>query len=480
MFNKVLNNKFIVPILLIFLFTGLNHYLLQVTTPIDLPFEVDIITIVSHITRILLYCSIFIFVIRLTDVVIFKYFIEKKLLIKIPKLFIDVYNTLVFIGLIVAILNQIFNVPLVALFATISAIGVVVGFALKDILADIFSGIALNSEKSFKIGDNVELDNGIVGIVRDITWRATYIEEPTRMMTIVPNAKMNNMQIRNYHFGEKYYQLRLSFHLKHDIPTERVLRIVNSALKDENMNINSEMSDVHVIDIDELGVKYGLRFFVPDISSEYPIRSKLLCSIMDNLYRSGLTPSYPNRDVFFTEMPARILSSEARKEFVVSRLELFETLSSSEKEILIGILKERRYSIGDAIVKQGEEGSSLFILVEGLLGVSIRDEETNKDIKVGKLQAGNTFGEFSLLTGENRSATVTVEHDCIVYEIKKEDFSIIIENNPELANYLAQILAKRQLSTKQEIENTHSKEQKIEIEKVNENILAKIAKMFNL
>ena len=342
-----------------------------------------------------------------------------------------------------------------------------------------FPGIGLNIEQPFKIGDEVELSNGVVGVVSDITWRATYILEPTRMMTIVPYSKMNAMQIRNYSKPNRYYQFRLSFHLNHNVPTQRVLRIVSAALKDENLGINSEVSDVHVIDINELGVEYGLRFYVSDILAVYPIRSKLLSAIMDNLYKSGLTPAYPNRDVFFKEMPERTLSSEQRKEFVISRLKLFETLSDAKKTLLTTALKEKTYSIGDKIVKQGEEGSSLFILVEGLLTVMIKDEKSGNDITVGKLKAGNSFGEFSLLTGEHRSATVIAEHDSVVYEIKKEDFAPIIEHNPELANYLATTLAKRKLSAQQTIDGIEAQADQVKTDSMSENILDKMSKIFN-
>lgn len=477
--NKSPLYKFLIPILPIVILLILNHYLSSMSDEINLVVGLDILSIIANMISISLYLSIAFFIIRFTNILIFNYILENKLSYQIPKLLIDIHNTLVVIGFILTIFNQVFFVPLTGLLTATSALSVVLGFALKDILADIFAGIALNVEKPFKIGDDIELDNGVVGTVKDITWRATHIEEPTRIITIIPNAKMNNMQMKNYHKNARYYQERLSFHLNHNIPTKRVLRIVTSALKDENLNLNFEISDVHVIEINELGVKYGVRFFVSDISSLYPVRSKLLCKIMDNLYQSGLTPSHPNQDIFFSEMPATVLNNNERKEFVISKLELFETLNSQEKNILMGRLKERKYSIGDVVVSQGDEGSSLFILVEGLLEVKIKDKETAKEYKVASLQAGNSFGEFSLLTGEKRSASVVVEHDSIIYELQKEDFAPLLENNIQLANQLALILAKRQLSSKETIENFCLIQNAEETKKAGKNILEKMSTVFS-
>ena len=51
-------------------------------------------------------------------------------------------------------------------------------------------------------------------------------------------------------------------------------------------------------------------------------------------------------------------------------------------------------------------------------------------VRMGRVRAGDFFGEVSLLTGEPRSATVTAVTDCVVYEIRKQDFEPLLKARP--------------------------------------------------
>lgn len=128
-----------VPLVLIMFWTGLNMYIMSIMTNFEGPIGSKLIHITLNITDALFYLSFSWFIIRFTNIFVFEYFMEKRLSITTPKLLKDVYNILVFIGSIITILNRIFEIPLTGLLAATSAVGVVLGFALRDVLADLFS-----------------------------------------------------------------------------------------------------------------------------------------------------------------------------------------------------------------------------------------------------------------------------------------------------------------------------------------------------
>ena len=73
------------------------------------------------------------------------------------------------LGIIVG-LNKSYNVEISGLVATSGIAIAVLGFALRNMISDVFTGIALNIEKPLKYGDWIEIENGVVGRVEEINW----------------------------------------------------------------------------------------------------------------------------------------------------------------------------------------------------------------------------------------------------------------------------------------------------------------------
>jgi len=97
----------------------------------------------------------------------------------------------------------------------------------------------------------------------------------------------------------------------------------------------------------------------------------------------------------------------------------------------------------EKLIRQGDTGESMFILVEGQANVVFERNGSSKFI--ASLGPGDCFGEMSLLTGERRSATVMATSDCEVVEIARPILAKSLKQNPELLNELSQLLAKRQM-----------------------------------
>jgi CRP-like cAMP-binding protein len=97
------------------------------------------------------------------------------------------------------------------------------------------------------------------------------------------------------------------------------------------------------------------------------------------------------------------------------------------------------------MIRQGENGDSMFIIVEG--DANVVAERNGQSRHIASMKAGDCFGEMSLLTGELRSATVTASSDCEVVEIDKAVLGESLKANPGLLAQLSELLAQRQLKT---------------------------------
>ena len=100
---------------------------------------------------------------------------------------------------------------------------------------------------------------------------------------------------------------------------------------------------------------------------------------------------------------------------------------------------------GEAVIEEGTDGESMFILLRGTAQVSV--EKNGSHVRVGVLRQGDCFGEMSLLTGEKRTATVRAEKDCEVVEISKPIMGELLRSSPACLDQLSSLLAHRKIET---------------------------------
>jgi len=110
-----------------------------------------------------------------------------------------------------------------------------------------------------------------------------------------------------------------------------------------------------------------------------------------------------------------IVSSPELKAFLVAT-PLFGGVSDASLDILISMLDERRFDLGDSIVAEGEPGRSMYIVHSGKLVVS-KIGESGRVIRMSHLGLGDFFGEMTLIEPQNRSATVVAETPTVLYEL---------------------------------------------------------------
>lgn len=93
----------------------------------------------------------------------------------------------------------------------------ILGFAIRNVLADVLSGIAIGVEAPYRIGDWVEFDPVTLGRVIEIGWRTTRILTPNDTYMILPNSQISRQMLTNYSAPRKQYQAKLEIILGHDI-----------------------------------------------------------------------------------------------------------------------------------------------------------------------------------------------------------------------------------------------------------------------
>ena len=123
---------------------------------------------------------------------------------------------------------------------------------------------------------------------------------------------------------------------------------------------------------------------------------------------------------------------------ILRRVPLFNSFGDDDIAALADEIRLQDFKPGTEIVSEGAAGESLFVVVSGLLDV-FKQTDAAEARKVGLLTPGHVFGEWSLLTGASRSATVTAAAETSLLEIDKAKLVPILTPHPEILAELSRI-----------------------------------------
>jgi small-conductance mechanosensitive channel/CRP-like cAMP-binding protein len=357
-----------------------------------------------------------------------------------PRLLGDMARAVLFAAAGVAILVLVFGQPALGLLTTSGVAVAVIGFALRNVISDLFSGIALGIDRPYRIADWIETAQGCAGRVEELSWRATRLVTRDGVPQLVPNGLIAAHRLVNYGPAGSHYRVSLRVPLDPGLPPERARRVLLSGALDAGRDIPGLAPDVVLHEIADGAAVYLVRFHVPDYGREALCRDAVAGAVLRALQHVGLSIARPARDLRL-DRPGPV-PPRPRRAALLSRIELFRGFPAAERAGLEEQMRERLFQRGNSVVGQGEPGSSLFILAEGALDVE-RDQD-GKMTPLGRLVPGDVFGEMSLLTGQPRTATVRAATDAVVFEVAKDHLDPVLQRRPELAEGLAAMVASRQ------------------------------------
>ena len=122
------------------------------------------------------------------------------------------------------------------LFQGTAIIGAVAGLAAQPVLGDFFSGIAITLNKPFEIGDWVELENGTVGVIADITPRHVVIRGLGTVDIIVPNSKINSLIIKDTSF-KKLRSAKMTFNVAYGSDVEKACEVIRNVIAESELTV---------------------------------------------------------------------------------------------------------------------------------------------------------------------------------------------------------------------------------------------------
>ena len=222
------------------------------------------------------------------------------------------------------------------------------------------------------------------------------------------------------------------------------------------------------------GVSYEIKVWIEDHGQMNRILSDVRTNAWYASRREGFVMPYPQ--LVLHRPHSRDTSGHARElaARVLRGHELLEFIPGEQLDHLVRESAVQMFANAEHIVRQGEAGASMFLLVKGEVEVLI-DRDGHRTC-VARLGSGDCFGEMSLLTGAPRTATVVAVGEVEAVEIDKTVFGALVSDNPEMLTNLSELLAKRQLANEQLTSEAPAQQ----VEAVRRGVLGKLREFFSL
>jgi small-conductance mechanosensitive channel len=325
-------------------------------------------------------------------------------------------------------------------FLTTSAVGaVVVGFALQDTLGNLFAGLAIQIEKPFRVGHWVRIGD-FEGRVQEVTWRATKLLTKAGQFVIVPNSVMSKDPILNHSEPTIPTRIDVEVGASYDVPPNVVKRALHEALDNAPLVLREPPADVLIQDFGASSMNYRVRFWIDDFGRDNTARDQVRSNIWYTFRRHNIEIPYPIQVEYSRDEPNP--RSSERLHALAERLgaiDLFAGFDDVERLRLAEICRERLFGAGERIVRQGDAGQSMFVLLEGRVRVTL--EPSGQEVAV--TTAGGFFGEMSMLTGDPRTATVTALDDAVLLEITSDRFRDLAVRRASLVEQVSAVVSAR-------------------------------------
>lgn len=372
--------------------------------------------------------------------------------------------------------SQFPGVQLSALFTGSTIIGIVVGLALQDTLGNLFAGLALSADQPFQVGDVILIPNRGEGVIEHVSWRGVTIRTFQNKVLVISNAVLgreifevapkNNLNAKIVFFNSVY-----------SASPAKTIHAVREAVRQVE-NVSPKIRPVvRIRGLAADGIDWEVKYWLEDYRQQHDTDALVRQRIWYVFQREKIHFAYPTRTVYIEQKPEETASEEIINTHAdrLNKVSIFAPLSDEEIERLANVSASRVYAPGEAIVSQGQEGNSMYVIISGTAKVQIPEKTYQKTI--GTLKENDFFGEMSLLTGEPRSANVIAFEETEVMRIDKEGLKPILKNNPPLVASITELVEERRELLRAQAEAAALEE---EASKTKKSVMTSVRRFFGL
>lgn len=141
----------------------------------------------------------------------------------------------------------------------------------------------------------------------------------------------------------------------------------------------------------------------------------------------------------------------------LSKIPIFEHLSPSDHDTLVGLWHARDLKVGETLFHVGDQGDAMYVIQSGVIEINVPIQGPKKQMTVSVLHEGEFFGELSIVDGLPRTATAVAVEKAHLLEMKRNEFIKFLLERPAVAISMVSVIGKRLRDTNELVQSLASK-----------------------
>jgi MscS family membrane protein len=217
----------------------------------------------------------------------------------------DLVLTVLIIGAAAYALLQVWNVDATAWLASAGVIGIAVGFAAKDTLANLFGGFFIIADAPYKLGDYVVLDSGERGEVTAVGIRSTRLLTRDDVEITIPNSVMANTKITNESGGRWVkFRIRVKVGVAYGSHPPQVTELLERVAREHDTVCEEPEPRVRMRGFGDSSLDFELLCWVDHPAERGFVTHQLYMAIYAALMEAKIEIPFPQRDLWVRRLPA--------------------------------------------------------------------------------------------------------------------------------------------------------------------------------
>jgi len=216
----------------------------------------------------------------------------------------DMTIKVLLVGLGAYIFLMIWGINPTAWLASAGVIGIAVGFAAKDTLANLISGIAIIADAPYKIGDYIVLDTGERGRITNLGMRSTRLLTRDDVEVTVPNAVIANAKIVNESGGPWVkHRMRVPVGVAYGSDVDEVCRVMEEIANDNPQIVKDPAPRARMRALGNSSLDFELMAWIELPELRGLVRHELLMNIYKVFNQKGIKIPFPQTDIHVRSLP---------------------------------------------------------------------------------------------------------------------------------------------------------------------------------
>ncbi|HOX05372.1 MAG TPA: mechanosensitive ion channel [Planctomycetota bacterium] len=215
---------------------------------------------------------------------------------KLVPLFRRVAKIVVLFIAVTVILGH-FDVKIAALLGAAGVASLAVALAAQETVANMIAGFTILVDRPFRIGDRIQLADGLTGDVHEIGLRSTKIMTFDHALVILPNKEISGARIVNLSYPDPRLAIRRDFTVAYGTDPDKVKRVLTAIAGAHPKVLKEPAPAVFFTDFGDSALVFKLVCHVADYRDAFPTVDELNMAVNRRFAEEGIEIPFPQRDI---------------------------------------------------------------------------------------------------------------------------------------------------------------------------------------